>query len=85
MSRISAQLSLYPLRRVSIGPTIREAVRMLRQHDLELRMGPMSTLLCGEEQAIFAALQEAFHLSAESGDVVMLVTISNACPSLGEP
>ena len=81
MSVIMAQVSLYPLRQVSIGPPIREAVRVFRQHGLETRIGEMSTLVWGEEQAIFDALQEAFHQAAERGDTVMTVTLSNACPS----
>ena len=35
---ISAQVGLYPLRQVSIGPAIREAVRGSRQHGLETRL-----------------------------------------------
>ena len=81
MSGITAQVSLYPLRQVSIGPAIREAVRVFRQHGLETRIGEMSTLVWGEEQAVFAALQEAFHKAAGYGDVVMIVTLSDACPS----
>lgn len=74
------QVSLYPLRQASIGPTIREAVRTFRERGLETRMGEMSTLVWGEEQAVFDALQEAFHQAAERGDTVMTVTLSNACP-----
>jgi uncharacterized protein YqgV (UPF0045/DUF77 family) len=85
MSVVTAQVSLYPLRQVSIGPTIREAVRVFREHGLENRIGVMSTLVWGEERAVFAALQEAFHLAAESEDVVMVITLSNACPSPEEP
>ena len=75
-----AQVSLYPLRQASIGPAIRQAVRVLRQHELEVRMSEMSTLVWGEEKAVFAALEEAFHQAAERGDTVMAVTLSNACP-----
>jgi len=78
---ITAQVSLYPLRQVSIGPVIREAVHVFRQHGLETRIGEMSTLVWGEEQAVFAAMQEAFHWAAGHGDTVMMVTFSNACPS----
>lgn len=78
---ITAQISLYPLRQLSIGPPIREAVRVFGQHGLETRIGEMSTLVWGEEEAVFAALQEAFHRAAEGGDTVMTVTLSNACPS----
>ena len=77
---ITAQVSLYPLRQVSIEPAIREAVRVFRQHGVETRIGEMSTLVWGEEPAVFAALQEAFQQAAESGDTVMVVTLSNACP-----
>ena len=56
---IAAQVSLYPLRQVSIGPPIRETVRVFRQHGLETRIDEMSTLMWGEEGALFAALQEA--------------------------
>ena len=80
MGTIAAQVSLYPLRQASIGPPIRETVRVFRQHGLETRIGEMSTLVWGEEGALFAALQEAFHQAAESGDAVMVVTLSNACP-----
>jgi uncharacterized protein YqgV (UPF0045/DUF77 family) len=78
---ITAQVSLYPLRQVSIGPAIRQAVRVFRQRGLETRIGAMSTLVWGEESTVFAALQEAFHQATERGDTVMTVTFSNACPS----
>ncbi len=81
MSVMSAQVSLYPLRQVSIGTPVREAVHVFHDHNLKTRMGAMSTLVWGEEQEVFAALQEAFHRAAEHGDVVMTVTLSNACPS----
>ncbi len=80
MSIISAQVSLYPLRQKSIGPPIRETVRILRQRGLHTRVGEMSTLVWGEEGAVFDALQEVFHQAAELGDAVMAVTLSNACP-----
>jgi uncharacterized protein YqgV (UPF0045/DUF77 family) len=82
---VTAQVSLYPLRQASIGPLIREAMRAFREHGLGTRVDEMSTLVWGEEQAIFAALQEAFHQAATRGDAVMVVTLSNACPSPEEP
>ena len=80
MSVTMAQVSLYPLRQASIGPAIRQTVHVLRQHGIEVRVSEMSTLVWGEEQAVFAALEEAFHQAAERGDTVMAVTLSNACP-----
>jgi uncharacterized protein YqgV (UPF0045/DUF77 family) len=78
---ISAQVSLYPLRQTSIGPPIREAMRVFREHGLGTRVGEMSTLVWGKEQVVFTALQEAFRRAAAGGDAVMVVTLSNACPS----
>jgi uncharacterized protein YqgV (UPF0045/DUF77 family) len=83
MSIISAQVSLYPLKQASIGPAIRETVRVFRQRGLKARVGEMSTVIWGEELAIFDALREAFHQAVECGDAVMVVTFSNACPELG--
>jgi uncharacterized protein YqgV (UPF0045/DUF77 family) len=83
MSRVSAQVSLYPLRQTSIGPTIRRAVRCLRERGLEVRVGEMSTLVWGEEGVLFEALREAFHQAAEQGDAVMSITVFNACPEPG--
>ncbi|MFO7741307.1 MAG: YkoF family thiamine/hydroxymethylpyrimidine-binding protein [Anaerolineae bacterium] len=80
MSEISAQISLYPLRQASIGPVIREAMGQLRDRGLSVRVGEMSTLVWGEEQLLFDAVQEAFHQAAGRGDVVMHITFSNACP-----
>lgn len=84
MSAVTAQVSLYPLRQTSIGPPIREAMRVFREHGLGTRVGEMSTLVWGEEQVVFAALQEAFRRAAACGDAVMVVTLSNACPSPAE-
>ena len=76
----SAQISIYPLRQERLGPAI-EAVRTaLVAHGLSPKIGPMSTIVVGEEKVIFAALAAAFAQSAETGQVVMSVTVSNACP-----
>jgi uncharacterized protein YqgV (UPF0045/DUF77 family) len=85
MDHMSAQVSLYPLRQASIGPTIRHVVRHLRVRGLNVRMDEMSTLVWGEERTVFDALREAFHHAAEQGDVVMSVTFSNACPEPSSP
>lgn len=77
---ISAQISLYPLRRIEIGSIIRDTVRILEGFDLHVRVGEMSTLVWGDEEIVFEALQAAFHSAAEKGDTVMTVAVSNACP-----
>lgn len=84
MNTITAQVSLYPLRQESIGPTIRETVRAFRERGLHIRVGEMSTLVWGEESVVFEALRDAFDQATKGGDTVMVVTLSNACPEPGE-
>lgn len=80
MIGIAAQVSLYPLRQESLSPAIEEALRIFREHGLEVQPGSMSTVITGDDQDIFSALREAFAHVAEQGHVVMTVTFSNACP-----
>ncbi|MCR4406864.1 MAG: Ykof family thiamine-binding protein [Anaerolineae bacterium] len=84
MIGIAAQVSLYPLRQASLSPAIDQALRTFREHGLSVEPGAMSTLVAGDDTAVFAALQEAFRHAAEQGQVVMVVTLSNACPVPGK-
>jgi uncharacterized protein YqgV (UPF0045/DUF77 family) len=83
MIGITAQVSLYPLRQESLAPTIDEALRTFREYGLDVEPGTMSSLITGDDAAIFAALQEAFRRTAKQGHVVMIATFSNACPVPG--
>ena len=80
MMGISAQVSLYPMGQDSLSPVINEALKIFREHGLDVEPGAMSSLLVGEDTAVFDALQEAFRRAAEHGPVVMVAAFSNACP-----
>jgi uncharacterized protein YqgV (UPF0045/DUF77 family) len=80
MFGVSAQVSLYPLRQDRLSPVIDEAIKIFKNRGIEVELGPMSTLLTGDDQMIFEALTEAFRKGAEMGEIVMVVTLSNACP-----
>ena len=77
---ISAQVSLYPLRQQRLTPAIDEALRVFQEYGLDIAPGSMSTVITGDDAAVFAVLQEVFRRTAEQGHVVMTVTFSNACP-----
>ena len=79
-NEISAQVSLYPLRQPTLTPVIQEVVALLEQSGLRVEPGRMSTLVVGEENVVFSALQEAFRRAAVHGDIVMQVALSNGCP-----
>ena len=84
MMGISAQVSLYPLGQTSLSPVINEALKVFREHGLDVESGVMSSVLVGEDTAVFDALQEAFRRAAEHGPVVMVAAFSNACPVPGK-
>jgi uncharacterized protein YqgV (UPF0045/DUF77 family) len=78
---LSAQLSVYPLRGEKLSPAINQTIGVIRRHNVRVQPGTMSTLVTGEADAVFSGLQEAFQSVASGGDVVMTVTLSNACPA----
>jgi tRNA-Thr(GGU) m(6)t(6)A37 methyltransferase TsaA len=80
MIGISAQISLYPLRQEAISPAIDKALAIFRKHGLDIKPSPMSTLISGDDEMVFAAIQEAFRMTASDGEIVMVATFSNACP-----
>ena len=79
---VSAQISVYPLRQEHLGPAVESVRSALEEHGLTSHVGPMSTTVTGESGIMFAALVDVFTKAASSGQVVMAITISNACPVL---
>ena len=77
---LSVQLSLYPLRQTFLSPAISEALEILEDSGLRKQPGAMSTLIFGREAKLWRALRKIFSAAAQRGDVVMNVSISNACP-----
>jgi uncharacterized protein YqgV (UPF0045/DUF77 family) len=77
---LAAQVSLYPLRQPHLSTAIHQALDVFRSHGLEVVPGTMSSLITGEDETVFAALKEAFETLSQQGDVVMVMTLSNACP-----
>jgi uncharacterized protein YqgV (UPF0045/DUF77 family) len=77
---VSVQLAIYPLRQERLAPAVEAVQQALRDNGLQPVPGPMSTYVVGEDQVVFAALQEAFARASGMGHVVMTVTLSNACP-----
>jgi hypothetical protein len=44
----------------------------------------MSSVISGDDKALFAAIKEVFQKTAEQGEIVMIITLSNACPVPGK-
>jgi uncharacterized protein YqgV (UPF0045/DUF77 family) len=77
---LSAQLSIYPLRQPSLSVTINEALDVLKGFGLKTIPGSMSTLILGKSNDLWKALKKVFSIASEHGQVVMIITLSNACP-----
>jgi uncharacterized protein YqgV (UPF0045/DUF77 family) len=77
---VSAQISIYALRQPSLGPAIDALCGALAERGFAPEVGPMSTRVEGDAAALFAALADGFERAAASGEVVLTVTVSNACP-----
>ena len=77
---LSAQISIYPLRKKILSETINQALEELNSFELQIIPGSMSTLIVGEEAQLWAGLRSAFSIAAAQGEAVMIATISNACP-----
>lgn len=80
MIGISAQISLYPLGQSDLAPAIQAVVDTLHEYGLACQTGTMSTVVWGDDQVVFAALQEAYRRAVSYGPAVLQVTLSNACP-----
>jgi len=77
---ISAQINLYPLKQEKLSPAIEETWKVLEELRLPLKKGEMGTVVSGEAEKVFPALQAAFLRSAEKGPLSLVVILSNACP-----
>ena len=84
MNKISAYLSVYPLRQEEVSPGIGAALDALEESDVGYEVGVMGTMLWGKDEEVFHTLLAAFRKAASVGRTTMVVTISNASPWPGK-
>jgi len=78
---VQAEISLYPLRTRKVGEAIEDFLHELENVGLMVDKGNMSSILAGDVDAVFPAVGAAFKAIAEDGQVVLVMKVSNACPS----
>ena len=78
--KTQAEISLYPLRQNDLTKPIQQFVQVLKNSNLRIKTGPMSSVVMGDSQVLFENLQKAFERLAQRYEVVMTAKISNACP-----
>jgi uncharacterized protein YqgV (UPF0045/DUF77 family) len=84
MEKISAHMSVYPLRQEEVSPGIGAALDALGENEVEHEVGLMGTMLWGQDEEVFQTLLAAFRKAASVGGTTMVVTISNATPWPGK-
>ena len=77
---VAMQISIYALKAQHFSPSIGKAMDIFRAKGMNVEKGAMSTIVSGDSVPLFAALKEVYESLAEKGELVMIVTLSNACP-----
>ena len=80
--KVKAEVSIYPLRQSDLTRPIQQFVEGLENNQLQVKVGPMSSLVAGDSQVVFDSLRENFEQLAEEYEVVLTAKISNACPEI---
>ncbi|AKL94268.1 hypothetical protein CACET_c07580 [Clostridium aceticum] len=75
---IHAEVSLYPLKTQNAGDVINNSINALRQEGVQYNVGSMATHLHGNEEQVWSSLKKLFDEAQHSGEVSMVVTITNA-------
>ena len=78
---IQAEISLYPLRTQDLAGPIEIFCRKIEERGLKTSVGCMSSIVSGEAGAVFDALKAAMTEVGNGREVVLIVKLSNACPS----
>jgi uncharacterized protein YqgV (UPF0045/DUF77 family) len=80
MGKVSALMSIYPLRQTEVSPGIGAALDALAENGVDHEVGLMGTMLWGEDEKVFKTLLEAFRKASSVGKTTLVVTISNTTP-----
>lgn len=78
---IGLQFSVYPLRQARLRPAVEAAVKAAAGAGVDVTVGRLSTFGQADEDAVFAAVREAFAAARSFGPTVMVVTLSSGLPS----
>ena len=78
---VQAEISLYPLRTGELGQSIDSFLGDLEAAGLTVREGSMSSTVAGDVDVVFSAVGAAFRTIAAGSQAVLVMKVSNACPS----
>ena len=80
--KMMAELSLYPLREPDLALPIHDFIAALRSvAGIEMQIGPTSTVISGEADAVFDAVRAAYLTATATGQRVLVVKYINENPA----
>jgi hypothetical protein len=79
--QVGLQFSIYPLRQAHLRPAVEAGVKAAAGAGVDVTVGRLSTFGQADEDAVFAAVREAFAAARSFGPTVMVVTLSSGLPS----
>ncbi|MBN2505757.1 MAG: thiamine-binding protein [Verrucomicrobia bacterium] len=77
---VEAEISLYPLSEEHLEHPVHDFVEVLKTHGCSVEIGPMSSIVKGDSQAVFEALRIGYEEAAQKGGVLLIVKACNVCP-----
>lgn len=75
---ITAEVSVYPLKTTDASNIITNAINSLNNEGIEYSVGSISTRLRGNEEQVWNGLKDMFRSAQNSGEVSMVITMTNA-------
>ena len=75
---IHAEVALYPLKTSNASQVINNSIDTLRNQGVAYTVGSMDTHIHGSEEQVWTSLKRLFEEAQRSGEVSMVVTITNA-------
>jgi len=78
---VQAEISLYPLRTNELGHAIDQFLGAVKTAGLTVQPGNMSSTVSGDIRTLFSTIRAGFEAVAENDQVVLIMKVSNACPS----
>lgn len=76
--KLCAEVSIYPQKTNNASQIITSAVQTLSQENVEYKVGSLSTHIDGNDEQVWTGIKKVFNEAQNSGEVSMVVTISNS-------
>lgn len=75
---ITAEVSLYPQKTTNASQIINNSLNSVKQRNLQLDVGPISTRMQGSKEEVWDGLKTLFEQAQSQSEVNMVVTFSNS-------